>query len=128
MTAESQEVLPATQQGETDLKVQKEAFEKRALLEEWAVLERQWYITFCHLVRALADAFGEEAVLDRVENTWWELGFASRPQWRHLARSSLFVQLTFFRCWTPARHRSTFSTRTGRFLSANDSNETYVMQ
>jgi hypothetical protein len=82
MTAESQDVHPATQQGDTDPKVQKEAFEKRALLEEWAVLEKQWYVTFCHLVRALADAFGEEEVLDSIEKTWWELGFEAGRAWR----------------------------------------------
>jgi hypothetical protein len=73
---------PASCQEVSDLKAKKEAFEKRALLEEWAVLEKEWYVTFGHLIRDLADAFGEAEVLDIVEKTWWDLGYEAGLAWR----------------------------------------------
>jgi hypothetical protein len=65
-----------------DLAVQREAYEKRRLFEEGAALEREWYTRHARLIRALADAFGEEEVLDMTEKTWWDLGYEAGEAWR----------------------------------------------
>jgi len=66
----------------TDLTSQKEEFEKQVLIEEFLSLAKEWEITYCHLIRALADAFGEEEVLDIVERTWWDQAYEVGQTWR----------------------------------------------
>lgn len=56
--------------------------QKRLLLERWAVLEREWYVTHARLVMDLIASFGEEPILDCVEKTWWDLGYEAGLAWR----------------------------------------------
>jgi hypothetical protein len=65
-----------------DLAAQKEALEKRRLLQEGMNLEKEWYVTHGRLIRALADAFGEDEVLDTSEKVWWDLGYEAGLAWR----------------------------------------------
>ena len=67
---------------ETELSAQKKEFEKLALVQQYLDLANQWQRTYCHLIRALADAFGEEEVLDIVEKTWWEQAYEVGLTWR----------------------------------------------
>lgn len=67
---------------EMDLKAQKEEFEKQALVEEYVNLAKEWQRTYCRLIRALANAFGEEEVLDIVEEAWWDIGYEVGRRWR----------------------------------------------
>ena len=67
---------------ESGLDKQKEEYEKLALVQQYLDLANRWQRTYCHLVRALADAFGEEEVLDVVEQTWWEQAFQVGLTWR----------------------------------------------
>jgi len=67
---------------ESDPVSPKEAYERRRLFEQGAAREKQWYLTHGRLIRALADAFGEEDVLDIDEKTWWDLGYEAGLAWR----------------------------------------------
>jgi hypothetical protein len=67
---------------ETDLKVQKQEYEKQPLIEEFIALAKEWERTYCRLMRELVDAFGEEEVLDIVERTWWDQAFEVGKTWR----------------------------------------------
>lgn len=69
-------------QEQTDLEAQKEEFEKHLLVQEFLSLANEWQETYCHLIRALADAFGEEEVLDTVERVWWDMAYEVGLSWR----------------------------------------------
>ncbi len=58
----------------TDLRKQKEEYEKQPLIEEYCQLFTRFEENYGRVVRALADAFGEELVLDTVERAGWEMG------------------------------------------------------
>ncbi len=74
--------------------------ERRLLLEQWAVLEREWYGTHCELVKRLADAFDGESVLDLVEKTWWDLGYEAGLAWREkFERDPYATMLEKARSW-----------------------------
>jgi len=59
----------------TDLQTQREEFEKQPLIEEYVQLFTRYEHNYGRMVRALADAFGEEEVLDLVERAGWEMGY-----------------------------------------------------
>jgi hypothetical protein len=65
-----------------DLKAQKEELEKQPLVEEYVQFFTQHEVTYAHMVRALADAFGEEEVLDIVEGTGFWFGEETGRTWR----------------------------------------------
>jgi hypothetical protein len=65
-----------------DLQAQKEELEKQPLIEEYVQLATQREIVYARVVRALADAFGEEEVLDLVEKAAWDLGVEAGKSWR----------------------------------------------
>ncbi len=67
---------------ESDLKMQREEFEKQALVQQFLGLLKDWSRTYCRLVRALADEFGEEEVLDIVEKVWWDMAYEVGKGWR----------------------------------------------
>jgi hypothetical protein len=66
----------------TDLETQKQELAKQPLIEEYLRLASEWQAIYCRLIRTLADAFGEEEVLDIVEQTWWEQAAEVGRSWR----------------------------------------------
>ena len=66
----------------SDVKAQKEEFEKHLLVKELLRHANQWQETYCRLIRALADTFGEEEVLDTVERVWWDQAYEVGLSWR----------------------------------------------
>lgn len=68
---------------EIDLKTQKGEFEKLTLIQKYDELWKIYLRTYCLLVRAFADAFGEEEVLDIIEKTMWDITEErERKAWR----------------------------------------------
>lgn len=67
---------------EFDPKIQKEEFEKQPLIEEYLSVLKEWERTYCRLIRALIDEFGEEVVLDTVEKVWWDQAYEVGLSWR----------------------------------------------
>ena len=67
---------------ELDIKEQKEEFEKQPLVEEYVQLATEREVVYARLVRAMADAFGEEDVLDIVEKVGWDFGVEAGRTWR----------------------------------------------
>jgi hypothetical protein len=67
---------------EIDLKAQKEELEKQPLVEEYVQLATEREVVYARLVRAMADAFGEEDVLDIVEEVGWNFGVEVGKAWR----------------------------------------------
>jgi len=65
-----------------DLQAQKKEFEKQPLIEKYVSLAEKREIVYARLVRAMADAFGEEEVLDIVEKTGWDFGYQAGKTWR----------------------------------------------
>ena len=65
-----------------DLKAQKEELEKQPLVEEYVQLATEREVVYTRLVRAMADAFGEEDVLDIVEEVGWNFGREAGETWR----------------------------------------------
>ena len=65
-----------------DLKAQKEELEKQPLVEEYVQLATRREVVYARLVRAMADAFGEEDVLDIVEEVGWNFGVEVGRAWR----------------------------------------------
>ena len=68
-----QEVRPEVQQLE---------FAKHLLVCELLRQAERWQRSYCALVRAMADAFGEELVFDAVERVWWDMAFEVGLTWR----------------------------------------------
>lgn len=64
-----------------DLQAQKAELEKQPLVELYVQLATQREIVYTHLVRALADAFGEDDVLDIVEEVGWNFGVEAGKTW-----------------------------------------------
>jgi hypothetical protein len=60
---------------ELDSSVQREEYAKQALVQRLVDVMKGWARNYCRLARALADEFGEEEVLDLLEQTWWELQY-----------------------------------------------------
>ena len=58
-----------------DLKTQKEEYDKQALAYQALKYIADWARVYANMARALADAFGEEQVLDILEETWWNLQY-----------------------------------------------------
>jgi hypothetical protein len=52
---------------------QKQEFENQALVFQIRDLLMQWARTYTHLAHDLVEEFGEEEVLDILEQTWWNL-------------------------------------------------------
>lgn len=67
---------------ELSLEEQKEEYAKQALMYEFRLACQQWLRNYIRLARAMADAFGEEEVLDILERTWWDLQFEGGRTWR----------------------------------------------
>jgi len=61
---------------------QREEFAKQALAQELVGVMREWAGVYCRLARDLADAFGEEEVLDILEQVWWDLQYEGGATWR----------------------------------------------
>jgi len=54
---------------------QKQEFENQALVLQIREQLMQWARTYTRLAHALVEEFGEEEVLDTLEQTWWNLQF-----------------------------------------------------
>jgi hypothetical protein len=52
---------------------QKDEFENQLLAAKIRELLMQWARTYTHLAHDLVAEFGEESVLDSLEQTWWNL-------------------------------------------------------
>ena len=65
-----------------ELRIQKEEYEKHILVEELLRIANEWQKAYARLIRALADAFGEEEVLDIVERVWWDQAYEVGLSWR----------------------------------------------
>lgn len=64
------------------LEQDREHFEKHMLTQQYLDLRDRWQRTYCHMVRALADTFDEERVLDIVEEVWWDMAYEVGKTWR----------------------------------------------
>jgi hypothetical protein len=64
------------------LREEREQFERHLLVEQYLDLAKEWQRTYCRMIRALADAFDEEEVLDRVEKVWWDMAYQAGLSWR----------------------------------------------
>ena len=58
------------------------ALEKQKLAQEYVNLAKEWRRTYAKMIRALADAFGEEQILDIAEKVWWDFGNEVGLSWR----------------------------------------------
>jgi len=67
---------------ELDLETQKEEYKKQAAVQELIGVMKEWARVYCRLARALADAYGEEEVLDILEKVWWDLQYEAGKTWR----------------------------------------------
>ena len=56
--------------------------EKQALADEFVRQATIWEKNYCRMIRAVADAFGEEEVLDIVEKVWWDQAYEVGRTWR----------------------------------------------
>ena len=65
-----------------DLATQRDEYETQRLAWLYRELKKQWATNYVRLVRALADEFGEEEVLDILEKTWWDLEYEGGRTWR----------------------------------------------
>ena len=65
-----------------ELIAQKEELEKQPLVEEYVQLATEREVVYAQLVRAMADAFGEEEVLGLVEEVGWNFGAETGATWR----------------------------------------------
>jgi len=65
-----------------DIQTQKEEYDKQAIVQETVGVMQEWAKVYARLARAMADAFGEEEVLDTLEQTWWELQYEAGKSWR----------------------------------------------
>jgi hypothetical protein len=54
---------------------QRQAFENQFLVLQIRELLMQWARTYTRMAHALVEEFGEEEVLDSLEQTWWNLQF-----------------------------------------------------
>jgi hypothetical protein len=54
---------------------QKQEFENQALVLQIREQLMQWARTYTRMAHALVEEFGEEEVLDNLEQTWWNLQF-----------------------------------------------------
>ena len=60
---------------ELDLATQKEQYERQALVTELGGCIKKWGLNYTRLIRAMVDTFGEEEVLDIVEQVWWNQSY-----------------------------------------------------
>ena len=67
---------------ETNLAARQREYEKHLLVEEYLELANVWQERYAHVIRAVADAFGEEHVLDSVERVWWDMAYEVGLSWR----------------------------------------------
>lgn len=67
---------------ERDPESQKAEYEKQMLAWRFRDAKAQWARNYARMARALADAFGEEEVLDLLEQTWWDLEYEGGLTWR----------------------------------------------
>jgi len=65
-----------------DLATRREEYEKQALAWQFRELGKEWMRTYTGLARALADAFGEDDVLDILEKEWWDQQYEIGLLWR----------------------------------------------
>lgn len=65
-----------------DVETQKEEYEKQSIVQEIVGVIQEWACVYARLARAMADAFGEEEVLDTLEQTWWEQQYEAGKTWR----------------------------------------------
>lgn len=69
-------------QSHIKLEKERKKFEKHLMVNELLDYAVRWQRNYCHLIRDLADAFGEEEVLDTVEKIWWDMGYECGLAWR----------------------------------------------
>lgn len=74
--------MQITSWDERDLQRQKDDYAKQALAWRYRELLKQWAIIYTRLARAMANAFGEEEVLDTLEKVWWDLEYEAGKTWR----------------------------------------------
>jgi hypothetical protein len=65
-----------------DIQTQKEEYEKQALVQKQMGIMREWAKVYAELARALADTFGEDEVLDILEQVWWQMQYEAGKTWR----------------------------------------------
>lgn len=65
-----------------NLENQKEEFESHLLVQEYLRLADIWQERYCRLIRYFIAEFGEEEVLDTVEQVWFEQGYEVGLAWR----------------------------------------------
>jgi hypothetical protein len=65
-----------------DPETQREDYEKQALAWRYRELCKDWMRLYTGLARALADAFGEDDVLDILEKEWWDQQYEIGLLWR----------------------------------------------
>lgn len=69
--------------GETgNRSTESEQFARHQLATEFLRLANVWQRNYCDMIRALADEFGEEIVLDTVEEVWWDQAYEVGLTWR----------------------------------------------
>jgi len=62
--------------------MQKAELRKQKLADEFVELAKQWERNYARLIRALADEYGEEEVLDIAEKTFWDQAYEIGLTWR----------------------------------------------
>jgi len=65
-----------------DRQTQEEDYERQLVASGIRELLKQWARTYTRLARALADSFGEEEVLDILEEVWWDQQYEAGRSWR----------------------------------------------
>jgi hypothetical protein len=74
--------MEVTSWSELSPAAQKEELEKQAIVQKTVEVLQEWARVYGRLARALADQYGEEAVLDTLEQTWWSLQYEAGLSWR----------------------------------------------
>jgi hypothetical protein len=67
--------------------------EKQKLAQEYLNLAKEWRRTYAKMIRALADAFGEEQVLDIAEKVWWDFGYEVGLSWREKFKEDIVTAM-----------------------------------
>jgi hypothetical protein len=65
-----------------DRQTQKADFERQRVAAQIRDLLKQWARTYTRMVGALVNEFGEETVLDTLEEVWWDMQFEAGTSWR----------------------------------------------
>jgi hypothetical protein len=65
-----------------DLPTQNDEYEKQALAWQFRELCKDWLRNYVHMAKGLIRRFGEEEVLDILEQVWWDLHYEGGATWR----------------------------------------------